>query len=112
MEELAKLFDHINILVISDAAGKLAKLTHLKNEVHLDLIKLSADKFKSVEVPLLPIVLQVNHFFLELVKLGQDCAYFEKDRLLSLCAVLEVAERLVLEEPINEQSFNLFELRE
>ena len=77
MEKFAKLFDHVDILVISDAAGKLAKLTYLKNEVLLDLIKLSSDKFKSVEVPLLPIVLQVNHLFLELVKLGQDCAYFQ-----------------------------------
>ena len=74
MEELAKLFDHIDILVISDAAGEFAQLTHLKDKVLLNLIKLSADKFKSVKVPLLPIVLQVNHLFLELVELGQNCA--------------------------------------
>ena len=77
MEKLAKLFDHIDILVISDTAGEFAQLTHLKDKVLLNLIKLSADKFKSVKVPLLPIVLQVYHLFLELVELGQNCANLE-----------------------------------
>ena len=57
MEKLAKLFNHIDILVISNTAGEFAQLTHLKNEVFLDLIKLSTDKFESVKVPLLSIVL-------------------------------------------------------
>ena len=112
MEELAKLFNHIDILVIGDTAGEFAQLTHLKDEVLLDLIKLSADKFESVKVPLLPIVLQVDHLILELVELGQNCAHFEEDGLLALRAVLEVSECLMLKEPINEESFNLFELRE
>ena len=77
MEEFAKLFNHVDVLVISDAAGELAQLTHLKDKVLLNLIKLSTDKFKSVKVPLLPIVLQVNHFLLELVELGQNCAHLE-----------------------------------
>ena len=76
MEELAKLFDHIDILVISDAAGEFAQLTHLKDKVLLNLIKLTANKFKSVKVPLLPIVLQVDYFLLELVELRQNCANF------------------------------------
>ena len=112
MEELTELLDHIDILVISDAAGEFAQLTHLKDKVLLNLIKLSADKFKSVKVPLLPIVLQVYHLFLELVELGQNCANLEQDGLLALCAVFEVAESLMLKETINEQPFNLFELRE
>ena len=76
MKKIAKLFNHIDILVISDTAGEFAQLTHLKDKVLLDLIKLSANKFKSVKVPLLPIVLQVDYFLLELVELGQNCANF------------------------------------
>ena len=76
MKKIAKLFNHIDILVISDTAGEFAKLAHFKDKVLLDLIKLSANKFKSVKVPLLPIVLQVDYFLLELVELGQNCANF------------------------------------
>ena len=76
MEQLAEFVNHIDILVVSNAAGEFAQLSDLKDEVLLDLIQLAANKFESVEMPLLAMLLQVKHLFFEFVQLAHYCGDF------------------------------------
>ena len=68
----------------------------------MNLIELGPDKLESIEVPLLFVLLQVDDFFLELVKLLKDHGHLDDDRLLPLLAVLEVSKCLLLEEAIDK----------
>ena len=76
----------------------------------MDLVKLSSDEFKGVEVPLVTILLQVDNFFLQLIQLAQDSRNFKQDGLLSLLTIHQIAQRLLLEVAIDEEALDLLEL--
>lgn len=88
MKKLAELIDHVDFLVVSDSAGEFPQLAHLENEVFLDLVKLAPNELKRVEVPLLPVLLQIVHLFLELVELAKDRGDLQQDGLLTLTSIL------------------------
>jgi len=64
VEQLTKLFNHINFRVVSNSTIQFAKLSHLENQIFRDLFKLCSDELERLEVPLVSILFQKLHILL------------------------------------------------
>ena len=112
MQEFTKLLNNIDFGVVSNSAAELAELSHFKDQVLLYLVKLSSNEFKSGEVPLVSVLLEVEHLILELVKLAQNHGNLDEDGLLALLTILQVAQCLLLEVAIDEERLDFLEVHE
>ena len=102
VQEITELVDDIQLRIVCNATAELSELSNFEDEVVLDLVELGSDEFEGAEVPLALVLFKVNDFFLEFVELLKNHLGFLHDGLLLVLAVLEVAERLLLEEPTNK----------
>ena len=77
MEKLIELINHVDFIVVGNPATQLAQLSDLEDKVLLNLIKLRPDELESVEVPLGLVLLQIDHFLLQLIKLLQNHSHLD-----------------------------------
>ena len=77
MEKLIELINHVDFIVVGNPATQLAQLSDFEDEVLLNLIELRPDELESVEVPLGLVLLQIDHFLLQLIKLLQNHSHLD-----------------------------------
>jgi hypothetical protein len=73
---------------------------------------LRPDELERLEVPFVPILLQIQNIFPQLFELLETLAYFHQDTFLPVLAILEVAKSLLFEVAIDKETFNFAELSE
>jgi hypothetical protein len=73
---------------------------------------LCSDELERLKVPLVSVLLQVLDVFPQLFELLETLAYFHQDTFLPVLAILEIAECLLLEVAVDEQTLDFAELCE
>ena len=68
-EQLSELVNDIYFCVISNSAVELSQFPYLEHQILRNGVKLVADEFKGLEVPLAAILSEIRNIFPELVQL-------------------------------------------
>ena len=112
MKQLSKFIHHVYLWVVRNTAGQFAQLSDLKDQVLGNLVKLRPYELEGLEVPLVPVLLQIQNIFPQLFELLETLAYFHQDTFLPVLAILEVTKSLLFEVAIDKKTLNFAELSE